>query len=116
MSTPKPKPNPPDISGTRSRAYNYYLPPDPPNSKIKPPIKPTGSGVKAPTSRMGAITTARKKGGLRGMPINGAGIDYSKGKWFDNTGRVFATSPTEDGKVTPLQKAARTKRLSMRGK
>lgn len=84
------------------------------------PHGPHGTTPKAPTSRMGAITASRKKGGLIGMPINGAGIDYSKGKWTDNTGRVFATADNEDTKpklvTTPLQKAARAKRISMRGK
>jgi len=54
-------------------------------------------------SRMGAITAARKRGELRGMPINGAGIDYNKGNWIDNTGRTFGTAASEDSKITPVE-------------
>ena len=53
-------------------------------------------------SRMGAITAARKRGELKGMPINGAGIDYNKGNWIDNTGRTFGTAASEDSKITPV--------------
>lgn len=57
------------------------------------------------SSRMGSIIKARAQGGLIGMPINGGGIDYQNGNWVDNKGNVFATSPSEDGKVTPVNTA-----------
>ena len=67
-------------------------------------------GSTLPTSRMGSITAARKKGELIGMPINGAGIDYQKGKWIDNKGRTFGTASAEDDKIN-MMKAAKAKRL-----
>jgi len=102
-TNPTKKKNPPDISGTRSRAYNTRLPED----------KTTLGNNSG--SRQKSIVNARKKGGLIGMPNNAAGIDYQKGNWVDNKGRTFATAKTEDSKPTLLQKAARAKRLKSKG-
>ena len=72
--------------------------PPPKKSPVIPGGKSQFSPTTDPTSRMGSLIAARKRGELKS--VNPQGINYNKGNWSDNKGKVFGTAKVEDGEIT----------------